>query len=192
MSEAGLSVPTIERLKRRPDFLAAAEGRRFHTERMTAQGRVRDAAETRDGAAITGLHLGFTITKRVGHATERNRIRRRLRAAVAELGPDLGAVPADIVLIARRPAIAAAFETLKDDLRRAIPAVARPRGPDERARPQRSAAGSPVKARGKGRGKGRGDGAAPAATRKTSDRAAAPARAPSATPNARDGGPDGQ
>lgn len=192
MSEAGLSVPTIERLKRRPDFLAAADGRRFHTERMTAQGRVRDAAETRDGAAIDGLHLGFTITKRVGHATERNRIRRRLRAAVAELGPDFGAVPADIVLIARRPAIAAAFETLKDDLRRAIPAVARPRGLDERARPRRAAEGSPVEARGKGRGKGRGNGAAPAATRKTSDRAAAPARAPSTTPNARDGGPDGQ
>ncbi|WP_375454659.1 ribonuclease P protein component [uncultured Methylobacterium sp.] len=181
-------MPTIERLKRRPDFLAAAEGRRFHTECMTAQGRLRDAAETRNGAAIAGLHLGFTITKRVGHATERNRIRRRLRAAVAELGPDFGAVPADIVLIARRPAIDAAFETLKDDLRRAIPAVAKPRGPDARARPQRSAAGSPVK----GRGKGRSNGAAPAATRKTSDRTAAPARAPSTTPNARDGGPDGQ
>ena len=178
-----IEMPAIERLKRRPDFLAAADGRRFHTERLTAQGRVRDAGETRDGAPIAGLHLGFTITKRVGHATERNRIRRRLRAAVAELGSEFGAVPADIVLIARRPAIDAAFDTLKDDLRRAIPAVAKPRdptkprGPNGRAGASRSA---------KGRGKG------PAATPRTSDRAAAPARAPSATPNACDGGPDGQ
>lgn len=119
---------TIERLRRRPDFLAAAEGRRFHTERMTGQGRLR-AAE-----APEGLRIGFTITKRVGHATERNRIRRRLRAAVAALAPDLPVVPADIVLIARRPALDVAFDTLKDDLRRTVTAVIRPRGPDARAR----------------------------------------------------------
>ncbi len=181
-------MPRIERLKRRPDFLAAADGRRFHTERMTAQGRVRDAGETRDGAPIAGLHLGFTITKRVGHATERNRIRRRLRAAVAELGPEFGAFPVDIVLIARRPAIDAAFDTLKDDLRRAIPAVVKPRdatkprGSSERAGAPRSA--KPASAKGRGKG--------PAVTLRTSDRAVAPARAPSATPNACDGGPDGQ
>lgn len=178
--------PRIARLKRRPDFLAAADGRRFHTERLTAQGRVRDAGEVRDGEAIAGLHLGFTITKRVGHATERNRIRRRLRAAVTELAAELGAVPADIVLIARRPAIDAAFDTLKDDLRRAIPAVAKPRGPNDRSRPQRSAGPGATKGRGKGP-------AAPrAASLQDSDRAAAAARAPSATSNACDGGPDGQ
>ena len=183
MSEARPAVSTIERLKRRPDFLAAADGRRFHTERVTAQGRVRAAGETRDGGAITGLHLGVTITKRVGHATERNRIRRRLRAAVAELGAELGAIPADVVLIARRPAIDAAFDTLKDDLRRAIPAVARPRGSDEHPRPRRSA---------KGRGKEAGKRASPASDPRTIHRAADSARAPSATPNACDGGPDGQ
>ncbi|MBP2496491.1 ribonuclease P protein component [Methylobacterium sp. PvP062] len=115
---------TIERLKKRPDFLAAAEGRRFHTERMTAQGRLRNPD------ACPGLRLGFTITKRVGHATERNRIRRRLRAALSVVASDLpgelAGLPADIVLIARRPALEAAFETLTEDLRRAIPAVTRP------------------------------------------------------------------
>ncbi len=73
---------TIERLKKRPDFLAAAAGRRFHTDRMTAQGRLRET-----GAG--GLRLGFTVTKRVGHATERNRIKRRLRAVVAEVAAGL-------------------------------------------------------------------------------------------------------
>ncbi|WP_375464294.1 ribonuclease P protein component [uncultured Methylobacterium sp.] len=179
-------MPTIERLKRRREFLAVADGRRFHTERVTAQGRLHGAAETRDGAALAGLHVGFTITKRVGHATERNRIRRRLRAAVAQLAAEFRAVPADIVLIARRPAIDAAFDTLKDDLRRAIPAVAKPRGPDERPRGARSPGGRGV-AKGRGSGKGAGQ-----TTAERSDRAAAPARASSATPNACDGGPDGQ
>ncbi len=114
---------TIERLKRRPDFLAAAAGRRFHTDRLTAQGRLRD-----EGPGT--LRLGFTVTKRVGHATERNRIKRRLRAAVAEvaagLSPDVAARVADIVLIARRPALDAAFSTLTGDLAHAIPAVTRP------------------------------------------------------------------
>ena len=118
---------TIERLKKRPDFLAAAEGRRFHTERMTAQGRLRAPD------VCPGLRLGFTITKRVGHATERNRIRRRLRAALdlvaSDLPGDLAGLPADIVLIARRPALVASFETLAEDLRRAIPAVTRPAVP---------------------------------------------------------------
>jgi ribonuclease P protein component len=121
------SMATIERLKKRPDFLAAAEGRRFNTDRISAQGRLRGT----DGPP--GLRFGFTITKRVGHATERNRIRRRLRAAVALVAAELpgafATLPADIVVIARRPALDAAFDSLAEDLRRAIPAVTRPGAP---------------------------------------------------------------
>ena len=47
---------------------------------MTVQGRLRDT-DAPDGA---GLRFGFTVTKKVGHATERNRIKRRLRAARRE------------------------------------------------------------------------------------------------------------
>ncbi|GEP12126.1 ribonuclease P protein component [Methylobacterium gnaphalii] len=121
-------MPSIKRLRRRPDFLAAASGRRFHTERMTAQGRLREPDEMRDGAPAEGIHLGFTITKRVGHATERNRIRRRLRGAIAALGDDAPISPADVVLVARRPALSIPFETLVDDLRRALKVVTKPRG----------------------------------------------------------------
>lgn len=169
---------TIERLRKRPDFLAAAEGRRFHTERMTAQGRVR-GAHPRDAQAPEGLRLGFTITKRVGKATERNRIRRRLRAAVAivaaELPADVAALTADIVLIARRPALDAAFGLLAEDLRRAIPTVTRARGPAE-PRGDR-----PAKTAGRGR------------SRSTStQRDGSPVPAPIATPNTCGGVPDGQ
>lgn len=69
----------FRRLIKRRDFLAAASGRRFHSERMTVQGRLRDDE--------TGsMRVGFTLTKRVGNAVERNRIKRRLRAAVRQLG----------------------------------------------------------------------------------------------------------
>jgi len=66
-------VNQFERLKKRTDFVAAASGRRFHTERMTVQGRRRDDAG--------GVRIGLTVTKRVGRATERTRIKRRLREA---------------------------------------------------------------------------------------------------------------
>lgn len=117
------------RLRRRRDFLAAAGGRRFHTDRLTAQGRIRDPDETRGGAPVDGLHVGFTITKRVGHATERNRIRRRLRRAVEIASGDMAGVTADVVVIARRPALDAGFDSLVDDLRRAIAVVTKPRKP---------------------------------------------------------------
>lgn len=98
---------------------------------MSAQGRLRDAAgiPVPDAAGEgEGLRVGFTITKRVGHATERNRIRRRLREAVKRAAPDLPRVPADIVLVARRPALHAPFETLIADLRRSVGAVAKAGG----------------------------------------------------------------
>ena len=120
---------TIRRLRRRPDFLAAAGGRRFHTERMSAQGRLREPDEERDGAPAAGLFLGFTITKRVGHATERNRIRRRLRSALALAADGAPEIGADVVVIARRPAIDAPFESLVEDLRRALRTVTKPPGP---------------------------------------------------------------
>jgi ribonuclease P protein component len=177
----GPALSTIGRLKRRPDFLAAAAGRRFHTERMTAQGRLRDAAELRDAPA-DGLHLGFTITKRVGHATERNRIRRRLRGALAQVGGDLPSLPADIVLIARRPALHAPFDALCDDLRRAVGTVTKPRSPDAKPR-------SPV-AKG-GRAAKAAPGGSTAPTTPATEPVAEPSRPSSSPANACAGSHDG-
>ncbi|WP_438344953.1 ribonuclease P protein component [Methylorubrum populi] len=149
---------TIGRLRRRPDFLAAAQGRRFHTERMSAQGRLRDPGETRDGGPAEGVFLGFTITKRVGHATERNRIRRRLRSAVAAVAAEAPSIGADVVVIARRPALDAPFESLVADLRRALHTVTRPAPPrsGDASRPssQPSRRGGSRSGRGKGPEKG--------------------------------------
>ena len=121
---------TIGRLTKRPDFVAAATGRRFHTERMTVQARLRE------GSGL-GLRFGLTVTKRVGHATERNRIKRRLRAAIPTAGQDYANIDADIVVIGRRDILTADFDLLIDDLRRALRAVTRPKSasPAERHPP---------------------------------------------------------
>ncbi|BAU91071.1 ribonuclease P protein component [Methylorubrum populi] len=156
-------MPTIGRLRRRPDFLAAAQGRRFHTERMSAQGRLRASDETRDGATAEGLFLGFTITKRVGHATERNRIRRRLRSAVAAVAADAPSIGADVVVIARRPALDAPFESLVEDLRRALHSVTRPAAP-RTGDAARSPSSKPPSSRSRRGGSRSGSGAAAGGT----------------------------
>jgi ribonuclease P protein component len=107
------------RLTKRREFLAAASGRRFHTERMTVQGLLRDDAN--------GLRFGLTVTRKVGHATERNRIRRRLRHAVRCVAVDHRDGHADVVVIGRRAALAAPYRLLVEDLQRALRVVARPK-----------------------------------------------------------------
>lgn len=88
---------------------------------MSVQG-VRSDARPQDG----GLRVGFTLTKKVGHATERNRIRRRLRAVAEAATVPFAAQPVDVVVIGRREAIAAPFSLLVEDLSRALTAVTRP------------------------------------------------------------------
>jgi ribonuclease P protein component len=119
---------SLGRLTKRPDFVAAASGRRFHTERMTVQARLRE------GSGL-GLRVGLTVTKRVGHATERNRIKRRLRAALPTAGQDYASIDADVVVIARRDILSAGFDVLIDDLRRALRTVTKPKSapPAERS-----------------------------------------------------------
>ncbi|WP_230532667.1 ribonuclease P protein component [Microvirga roseola] len=112
--------PKLGRLTKRPDFVAAASGRRFHTERMTVQARLREDLGL-------GLRFGLTVTKRVGHATERNRIKRRLRAATQAAGQDYAGIDADVVIIGRRDILTAEYDLLIDDLRRALRVVTKPK-----------------------------------------------------------------
>lgn len=196
----GPAVSTIGRLKRRSDFLAVASGRRFHTERMTAQGRLREPGEVRDDGPAEGLYLGFTITKRVGHATERNRIRRRLRSAVAAVAEDAPLIPADVVLVARRPALTAPFEDLVADLRRSLGVVTKPRtskpsdvSAKPSARKRGTSSASPSRETGGGtahtpREAGRRDASPPTQPAGAADRV----RPPSPNPNERHGSSDGQ
>jgi ribonuclease P protein component len=88
---------------------------------MTVQGRQRGQDEI-------GLRVGLTVTKRVGHATERNRIKRRLRAAVQAAAAAHAQLDVDVVVIGRRDILTADYQVLIEDLQRALTVVTKPRG----------------------------------------------------------------
>ncbi len=73
-----------------------------------------------------GARFGFTVTKKLGGAVQRNRIRRRLKAAAATTAQN--ANPAyDFVLIARKPAESLAFKLLCQDMEKALKRTVTPR-----------------------------------------------------------------
>jgi ribonuclease P protein component len=111
----------LGRLRRRADFQRVSRGRRRAFEAFTLQGTERPAEE----AAGAGPRVGFTVTRKVGNAVVRNRIRRRLKAALVGAKPLEARADSDYVLVARREALARPFAALVDDLRRAFRAIGR-------------------------------------------------------------------
>ena len=102
----------MDRLRQRADFLAVANGARVSSAAFVVQSRRRDD----DGP----IRVGFTVTKKNGTATERNRIRRRLRELVKRLDVISMRPHSDYVLVGRRAALNRGFATMLDDLRSAL------------------------------------------------------------------------
>jgi ribonuclease P protein component len=102
----------MDRLRQRADFLAVANGARATSPAFVLQGRPRE-----DRGPI---RVGFTVTKKNGTATERNRIRRRLRALVLRLDVIPTRPHHDYVLVGRRDALTRDFAAMLDDLRAAF------------------------------------------------------------------------
>ena len=111
MRERDARSVTVERLKRRSDFRAVARGLR-----VPARAFVLQALARRDEAGV--VRVGFTVSRQVGDAVERNRVRRRLREIV-RLSASVGAGGLrpghDYVLIGRPAALAAPFADLMRD-----------------------------------------------------------------------------
>ena len=66
------------------------------------------------------MRVGFTVTKKIGGAVVRNRMKRRLRALTRELLPAGGVAGADHVLIGREGGIERDFGRLRDEFARAL------------------------------------------------------------------------
>ncbi len=102
----------MDRLRQRADFLAVANGARVNSAAFVVQSRRRDD----DGP----IRVGFTVSRKNGTATERNRIRRRLRELVKLLDVISMRPHSDYVLVGRRAALNRDFATMLDDLRSAL------------------------------------------------------------------------
>ena len=71
------------------------------------------------------MRVGFTVTKKIGNAVVRNRMKRRLRALARELLPERGIRGADHVLIGRAGGVERDFALLRAELAKALAKVAR-------------------------------------------------------------------
>jgi ribonuclease P protein component len=102
----------MERLRQRADFLAAATGSKVPSKSFILQARRRDD----DGP----VRIGFTVSKKVGNAVERNRVRRRLREIVRHSDALRLQTGRDYVFVGRRTALTARFEGLIEELNGAL------------------------------------------------------------------------
>jgi ribonuclease P protein component len=100
-------------LKKRADFLAANAGKRLSTPGFILL--IRDRKDS-DPA----MRVGFTVTKKIGGAVVRNRMKRRFRALAREIVPSQGLAGADHVMIGRANGIERDFALLRSDLTGAL------------------------------------------------------------------------
>jgi len=102
----------MERLRQRADFLAAASGPKVFAAAFVLQSRKRSD----EGAA----RCGFTVSKKVGNAVQRNRVRRRLWEIVRLSGAGRMRSGYDYVLIGRRAALKVPFARIAEDFEGAL------------------------------------------------------------------------
>ena len=106
-------MPPYSIITKRADFLAANRGKRYAT-----PGFVLLVHPRRDDDPA--IRLGITITKKVGNAVIRNRMRRRFRSLAREMLAELGLAGADHILIGRNDGIERDFAMLRDDMQRGL------------------------------------------------------------------------
>lgn len=112
--------PAIARLKRRVEFLRVAGTKR----KWVAPGLIVQVRPHRKGDRLPdqglAIRVGFTTSRKVGNAVVRNRVRRRLRAAVDEVLPVHAAEGHDYVIIGRAATVGRSYPSLINDLKTAL------------------------------------------------------------------------
>ncbi len=110
-------------MTRRADYLAANRGLR-----QPMPGFVLLVRDRRDGDPA--IRIGITVTKKIGGAVVRNRMKRRFRVLARELLPTRGITGADHVLIGREGGVERDFDALRTELAKALARIAAKNRPD--------------------------------------------------------------
>lgn len=100
------------RLKKRAQFLAVRRGEKRRGRLFLLEAMRREDADA--------PRVGFTVTKKVGNAVVRNRIRRRLKEAVRVHAARDMAPGTDYVIVGRRELLKTPFDDLKAELSRRV------------------------------------------------------------------------
>ena len=111
----GKRFPRSVRLLRHPDFEKVYErGKRHFSTHMTVFYLQREPG--------AGVRVGFTVSRMLGGAVQRNRMKRRLREAVRLSLPSTP-LPMDIVINPKKTVLAAEFARLQEEVARAFEVI---------------------------------------------------------------------
>lgn len=116
-STPSVSNRSVEVIRKRPDFLAANRGKRFVTSNFVLLAHRR---RIHHAIAAETIRYGITVTKKIGNAVARNRMKRRFRALLAQVLPDNGIVGVDHIMIGRKADKEADFAAMKADLEKGL------------------------------------------------------------------------
>jgi ribonuclease P protein component len=109
----------LSTIKKRADFLAANGGKRVPTPGFVLLVRDREDSDP-------AMRVGFTVTKKIGGAVVRNRMKRRFRALAREIMPVSGFAGSDHVMIGRAKGLERDFGLLRSELTRALDGLRKP------------------------------------------------------------------
>jgi ribonuclease P protein component len=107
MTQAASVAPFLKVLKRRADFLAANKGLRNARPGFVLLTRPNDGQ---------GMRYGITVTKKIGNAVVRNRMKRRFRELLRAALPERGLPDHDHVLIGRAGGVERDFAQMAKEL----------------------------------------------------------------------------
>jgi ribonuclease P protein component len=83
-------------------------------------GFVLQAAPAPADIALPAIRVGFTVSRKVGNAVARNRVRRRLREIARMVIPSRARPGLDYVLVGRQAALQRDFAAMRQDLVEAL------------------------------------------------------------------------
>lgn len=107
-----MTFPRQMRLLKHADFdRVYQQGRRHFSSHMTVFYRLRETGE--------GMRIGFTVSRALGGAVDRNRMKRRLREAVRLSHPGT-TLPVDVVINPKRTLLGAEFSEVLKEVGRAF------------------------------------------------------------------------